>query len=103
MKRELKIILSVVLILLSIIVISAVLAYLKNYRNLIHGISNSYITIMTISSIIFSSSFLYLLFSRLGTVQISGQKAVIYFLFVMGFSLFSSLVFFFLGNSFFVK
>lgn len=100
MKRELTIILAVTFLLLSIIAISAVLAYLKNYSNLISNISNTHVVIITISSIIFSISFLYLLFSKLGTDQIMGQKAVAYFLFVMGFSLFFSLVFFFLGCSF---
>lgn len=99
MKREWKVILSVVFILLSIIVISAVLAYLKD-NHITDGIFDVSIVIMTVSSIVFSICFLYLIFSKLGTFQIMGQKAVIYFLFVMGLSLFFSLVFFFLGHSF---
>lgn len=100
MKREWKVILSVVFMLLSIIVISAVLAYLKDNHHITDGIFDASIAIMTVSSIVFSICFLYLLFSKLGTFQIMGQKAVIYFLFVMGLSLFFSLVFFFLGHSF---
>ena len=51
MKREWKVILSVVFILLSIIVISAVLAYLKDNHHITDGIFDTSIAIMTVSSI----------------------------------------------------
>lgn len=53
MKREWKVILSVVFILLSIIVISAVLAYLKDNHHITDGIFDTSIAIMTVSSIFF--------------------------------------------------
>lgn len=100
MKKEMKVVWSSILILISIIVVSAVLAHIKNQNLLINRIPNTSIVIIVFFSSVFSICFFYLLFSRLGTFHLTGEKTVTYILFVIGLSLFLSVILSYLGNSF---
>lgn len=100
MKKETKLTLSIILILLSIIVISASLAYLKNNAHLLLEVPTISIIIMSVFSFVFSVCFLYLLFSKLGTLPFTGEKIVTYILFIIGLSFFLSRIFYYIGNSF---
>lgn len=95
MKKETKLVTSFILILLSIIIVSGILSSIKNSLE-IQNIPKNYIIGIIFSSTVFSICFFYLLFSRLGTHDLIGQKGIVYLLFSMGFSLLLSLALYFL-------